>query len=67
MNLAELPPLKVYPFTFKHLNIYGNYSLTCIQQASKGSLKSACLRQVLAEYRYISMYLPVLGTGYMLA
>ena len=43
------------------------YSPTCIKEAPKGQSKPACLRQVLASYRYISMYLPVLGSEYMLA
>ena len=43
------------------------YSPTCIKQATKGQSKPACLRQVLAQYRYISMYLPILVSEYMLA
>ena len=46
---------------------FGKYSLTCIKQAPKGQSKSACLRQVLAKCRCISMSLLFAGTDYMLA
>ena len=43
------------------------YSPTCFKQAPMGKSESARSRQVLAEYRFISMYLPVLGTENVLA
>ena len=62
IRFAELRKIQI-----EQPNFMNKYNPTCIKQAPKGLSKSACLRQVLAEYGYLSMYLPVSGTEYMLA
>ena len=43
------------------------YSQACMMQAPNGYSRCACLRQVLAYYKYISTHLPSLGTQDLLA